>query len=187
MRSRWSEIARGQARLLACSNYTDSHAYVLHVSHARKIVAAHASLVEHGGRGSRRCVNPWGHVSCASDPGILRDFFKQCDRALPALHPSHDKLRCSGLALAGQHTSWSLRHNNDDAFRMHSDEGTDVYPVVAALQRAIFENAKNRSRMRVSLRALRRRRAEREESREEGVSRLASPGAQGRRCAVATH
>ena len=120
MRSRWSEIARGQARLLACSNYTDSHAYVLHVSHARKIVAAHASLVEHGGRGSRRCesnpvgprlvrlrllyetvfcdrcVNPWGHVSCASDPGILRDFFKQCDRALPALHPSHDKLRCSG-------------------------------------------------------------------------------------------
>lgn len=144
------------ARLLACSNYTDSHAYVLHASHARKIVAAHASLVEHGGRGSRRCVNPWGHVSCASDPGILRDFFKQCDKALPALHPSHDKLRCSGLALAGQHTPWSLKHNNDDAFRMDSDEGTDVYPVIAALQRAIFENAKNRSRMRVSLRALRR-------------------------------
>jgi len=88
--------------------------------------------------------------------GILRDFFKQCDKALPALHPSHDKLRCSGLALAGQHTPWSLKHNNDDAFRMDFDEGTDVYPVIAALQRAIFENARNRSRMRVSLRALRR-------------------------------
>ena len=65
MWSRLSEIARGQARLLACSNYTDSHAYVLHASHARKIVAAHASLVEHGGRGSRRCGSKalLGHAS----------------------------------------------------------------------------------------------------------------------------
>jgi len=54
------------------------------------------------------------------------------------------------------HHNNDLKHNNDDAFRMDSDEGTDVYPVIAALQRAIFENAKNRSRMRVSLRALRR-------------------------------
>jgi len=136
------------ARLLRCSNYSDSHAYVIRVAQARRIIAAQKVLVKADGEGRGRCLNPWGHVSCASDPSLFREFFKQCDRA-PG--PPTQRGACSGLALAGASNPWALFHNNSGSYRMRTETGTDAYGVMAKLQAALLQKAKREKRMRIPL------------------------------------
>jgi len=132
------------ARLLQCSNFSDSHAYVIQHSQARHIVAAQQTLVQHAGIGRGRCINPWGFHSCASDPSIFREFFKQCDKSAEI-----NMQGCRGLTLASLSQPWSLYHNNSEAYRMQSKDGTDVYGAVKLLRASLRERALQDHLMRV--------------------------------------
>jgi len=139
---------RTGARLLSCSFYYDSHGYVLHRSLAESIVAAQRTLIEHDGDGRMRCVDPWDSESkrtdlgrCASDPGLLFDFFHQCDRRAPRGEAVR-RVQCVGASLGGANTPWSLKHDNSERYRsgkgaeMHGDEFMAVGRLVAAIRSA---------------------------------------------------
>ncbi|EOD20947.1 hypothetical protein EMIHUDRAFT_435768, partial [Emiliania huxleyi CCMP1516] len=85
------------ARLRVCHHFSDSHAFAVSHAHASAVVAAHAALVARDGRGAGACLNPWHSSSCGDDPGVLRDFFEQCDRPKRRQPPSDTRLSCRGL------------------------------------------------------------------------------------------
>ena len=72
----------GGSRLLRCIKFSDSHAYVLEIEQARRILAAHSRLIEQDGRGAGHCEDPWGRHGCADDPALLGAFFKLLEGAL---------------------------------------------------------------------------------------------------------
>eukprot|EP00965_Chrysotila_dentata_P239645 6203221-Pleurochrysis_carterae.AAC.1 len=47
--------------------------------------------------GAGRCVNPWGYETCASDPAIFREFFKQCDKVRRFLSVGRSEYRDTHL------------------------------------------------------------------------------------------
>ena len=137
------------ARLLRCAFFYDSHGYVLHRSLAESIVVAQRTLVEHDGDGRRRCVDPWDSESeitslgrCASDPGLLFDFFKQCQRHARRTNQRarrNTTVQCVGASLGGAHTPWSLKHGTFAYFRQpkgtafHGDHFVAVDRLVKAI------------------------------------------------------
>ena len=130
----------GEAMLLRCKGFTDSHSYVLTRELARKIIGAQDMLLQEGAR-TTRCANPWVSRTCAADPAVLDSFFEGC-----AAETRVDELTvCKGAVLAprmrpctprtvgvrretdchpGQtHVTWSLFHNNSNK-RWHEHRPT---------------------------------------------------------------
>ncbi len=156
------------ARFLSCKNYCDSHSYLLHhdqavrlkeVRHCTTIspspyapltrappdAQVHAALMEGG---EARCVNPWGSESCGQDPGVLRDFYGQCDqlgegrgRFKRLRLESNQPGRCRGLALAGHAQPWALLHNNTAKHRIElGGSRNDLFPAVQSLVAFLLSN-----------------------------------------------
>mmetsp|Transcript_48705 Transcript_48705/g.156636 ORF Transcript_48705/g.156636 Transcript_48705/m.156636 type:complete len:341 (-) Transcript_48705:188-1210(-) len=127
----------GGARLLRCPKFSDSHAYVIEHSQAVRVVTAYRLLLERDGRASGECVNPWYGDGCATDPGVLAAYFKQCDQ-LKGRRRSNGS--CRGALLASAGDTWSLRHEKKQKYRVGlASTGTNVnvYPAIVRLRAAV--------------------------------------------------
>ena len=131
------------ARFLKCQDYTDSHAYVLYHAHAVRIIKSHEILLKkYDGHSFGLCVNPWGSITCGKDPGVLRDFFVQCEHPKDRrpgferrIELSKEPGRCKGLALAGLSSPWSLLHNNTEGNRVNlGGKSINRYTIMEELQ-----------------------------------------------------
>jgi len=126
--------AASGARLLRCTNFSQSQGYVVNYKRARWVIEAHHELIRNDGNGSGKCVNPWTSETCGSDPTIFRDYFKQCDTP-----NSSNPAGCVGLALGSASTTWTLRRNSSGS---SSDMDSVQNKAVKHLYGALLNQAK---------------------------------------------